>query len=228
MNNAETFTQFFLNRLGRCLYATVGLLIFAVGSYFQLQANFGMSPWSSLNQGLSMNFPITFGTASILTSVLIIMVDILMKEPIGLGTILNALVIGIGTDICIALDFLPVQTNLIFQLIVLLAGIVITCIGQFIYMKACLSCGPRDSLLVGLGKRFPNVQIGTVNIVLLAVVQVGCLFLGSTIGLGTVICVLFTGTIMNIVFKILKFNPRELKHEGLPETMAAAKKALRK
>ncbi len=226
MNNKETFAQFLMNRLGRCVFAIGGLLIFALGSYFQIQANFGMSPWSSLNQGISMNYPISFGTASIMISVIIILVDILMKEPIGLGTILNALVIGAATDVFIAMDFLPQQTTFIGKCIVLMAGIVISCFGQYGYMKACLSCGPRDSLLVGLGKRFPKVKIGTVNIVLLAVVQVACLFLGSPIGLGTLICVFGTGTVMNLVFGFLKFNPRELVHESIIDTVKAGRKAL--
>ena len=228
MEKKDTFMGILMNRLGRCLFATFGLLIFAVGSYFQIQANYGMSPWSSLNLGLSLNFPITYGTASILVSAIIIMVDILMHEPIGLGTILNAIVIGVGSDICIAFGFVPVQTELIGQTAVLLIGIAITAVGQFLYMSAGLSCGPRDSLLVGLGKRFPKVTIGTVNIVLLAVVFVGCLFLGSPVGLGTVISVFGTGMIMDIVFKILRFNPKAIVHEDLPGTLRALAGAMKK
>ena len=61
MEKTENFGQFLLNRLGRCAYATVGLLICALGTYIQIQANFGMSPWASLNQGLALNFPISYG-----------------------------------------------------------------------------------------------------------------------------------------------------------------------
>ena len=220
--------QFLMNRIGRSLFAVVGLMVFALGSYFQIQANFGMSPWNSLSQGISMNYPISFGTANIIISFVIIGIDILMKEPIGIGTILNALVIGAGTDIYLAIGFLPQQTSLIGKFLVLMAGIVITCLGQYLYMKACLSCGPRDSLMVGLGKKFPKVKIGTVNIVLLAMVQVVCLILGSPVGLGTVICVFGTGTITNIVFGFLKFEPRALKHESIIDTIAAGKKAMEK
>ena len=77
MKNTETFSKFLLNRVGRSLYAIVGLLIFALGSYFQIQANFGMSPWNSLSQGISMNYPITFGTANIIISFIIIGIDIM-------------------------------------------------------------------------------------------------------------------------------------------------------
>lgn len=228
MENTETLFGFLKNRLGRCVIAVIGLLTCAVGHYFQIQANYGMSPWSSLNLGLSMNFPISYGTASILVSVVIILVDILMREPIGLGTILNAFIIGIGSDICIALNFYPVQTELIGQTGALLTGIVIASLGQVIYMGAGLSCGPRDSLLVGLGKRFDRVSIGTVNIVLLAVVFTCCLFLGSPVGLGTVISVFGTGMIMDVVFRILRFNPKTIVHEDLPGTVAAMMKAVRK
>ena len=228
MKNTETFTQFLVNRLGRSLFAVMGLLVFALGSYFQIQANFGMSPWNSLSQGISMNYPISFGTANIIISFIIIAIDILMKEPIGIGTILNAIIIGAGTDVFLAIGFLPQQTSFIGKFLVLMAGIVITCLGQFLYMKACLSCGPRDSLMVGLGKRFPKVKIGTVNIVLLAMVQVVCFILGSPVGLGTIICVFGTGTITNIVFGFLKFEPRALKHESIIDTIAAGKKALEK
>ena len=187
MKNTETFSKFLLNRLGRSAFAVVGLMVFALGSYFQIQANFGMSPWNSLSQGISMNYPITFGTANIIISFIIIGIDILMREPIGIGTILNAIIIGAGTDVFLSMGFLPQQTTFIGKFVVLMAGIVITCLGQYLYMKACLSCGPRDSLLVGLGKKFPKVKIGYVNMVILAMVQVVCFILGSPVGLGTVI-----------------------------------------
>ena len=73
-------SRFFLNRLRRCLLASVGLLLFALGFYMQLSANVGLSPWTALNQGLSMRLPITFGQASITVSVIIIIADLLMKE----------------------------------------------------------------------------------------------------------------------------------------------------
>ncbi|MBQ2404381.1 MAG: hypothetical protein II280_03080 [Lachnospiraceae bacterium] len=226
MEKTENFGQFLLNRLGRCAHATVGLLICALGTYIQIQANFGMSPWASLNQGLALNFPISYGTASIAVSAIIICVDLILREPIGIGTILNAIIIGMGTDVCISLNLYPLQTGLIGQIGTILLGIVLTCFGQYVYMSAGLSSGPRDSMLVGIGKRFPKIPIGRVNIVILAFVFVVCLFLGSPVGLGTVIAVFGTGIIMDIVFKIVRFNPRAVVHEGIPDTLAAMMRSL--
>ena len=86
-------SEFLLNRTKRSLLASAGLILFAFGFYMQLAANIGLSPWTALNQGLSLHLPITFGQASILVSVVIIISDLLMKEAIGLGTILDALLV---------------------------------------------------------------------------------------------------------------------------------------
>lgn len=228
MEKKETLTQFLTNRLKRSIHAAIGMMIFAVGTYFQIQANFGMSPWNSLNQGLSMHLPITYGQASIAVSVAIIIVDLIMKEPIGLGTIINALIGGIGTDICIALNFLPVQTNFVMQTLFLVVGIAIVSYSQYVYISAGLSCGPRDTMLIGLGKRFPKMSLGTINMAILIAVFVCCLFLGSSIGFGTVIGVFGSGAIMDMVFKTVKFEPKTVVHEGLPETVAAMMRTIKK
>lgn len=213
--------QFIIDRIRRTIIASIGLLIFAVGVYFQLKADIGVAPWNAFNQGLSIKFNITYGTASIIVSLIVILVDLIMKERLGIGTFLDAFLVGIGTDICLMLDFLPEPTNLAERVILLVIGIAIGCFGQGYYMRAALSCGPRDALLVGIGKRFPNVAIGHINMVLLICVLLCCIPLGSTIGIGTVICVFGTGIIMEIIFKIMEFEPRTVVHEGFIETAAA-------
>ena len=228
MDTKETLSEFFLSRVKRSVIAAIGLLTYAVGVYFQMQSDLGIAPWHALKQGLSLNFPITYGTASILVSLVIIVIDLMLKERIGLGTFLDAFLVGIGTDACISMNFLPVQTSIISQIAVLFIGTVICCIGQWFYMTAALSCGPIDSFLVGVGKRFPKVPIGRVNLVILVFVLAGCIALGSPIGLGTVLTVFGTGFVMDAVFYVVKFNPRGVVHEGLTDTAAAFMRAIRK
>ncbi len=228
MNTNETIGQFFLNRLKRSVVAAIGLLTFAVGVYFQMQANLGMQPWQAMRLGLANQLSVTFGTVSICMSLVLIVIDLFLKQRIGLGTFLDAFLVGIGTDICIFLDFLPVQTNLGLQLIWLFAGMVVCCVGQWFYMTAALSCGPIDSFLLGIGSLFPKVSIGKVNLGILMVVLVICLVLKSPLGLGTVITVFGTGFVMDAVFKLVKFNPREVVHEGLTDTAVIFMNALQR
>ena len=227
MNTKETLGQFFMNRIRRSVIASIGLLTYALGVYFQLQADLGMQPWQAMRLGLANQLNVTFGTVSIVMSLILIVIDLFLKQRIGLGTFLDAFLVGIGVDICIYLDFLPLKTNLGLQVGWLFAGMVVCAIGQWFYMTAALSCGPVDSFLLGIGSLFPKVAIGTVNLGILAVVLAICFVLKSPIGLGTVLTVVFTGMIMDLVFKIVKFDPRTVVHEGLIETAAALTSALK-
>ena len=220
-------SKFLFDRAKRSLLASAGLLLFAFGFYLQLAANIGLSPWTALNQGLSNHLPITFGQASILVSVFIVASDLLMHETIGLGTILDAFLVGWGSDLFIALELVPYQTEFLPGLGVLVVGMVVSCLGQWIYMLAGLSCGPRDSFLVALGKRLPRLSIGWVNILLNLMVAIIAFFLGGQIGLGTVISLFGIGIVMDLVFKIVRFEPRNVVHEGLMETISEFFKALK-
>ena len=211
--------HFFLDRLKRSLLASAGLLLFSFGFYLQLAGNVGLSPWPALNQGLSNHLPITFGQASIMVSVIIVVLDLLMKETIGLGTILDALLVGWGSDLFIALELIPYQDEFIPGLALLVIGLVAACVGQWLYMLAGLSCGPRDAFLVGLGKKLPKLSIGTVNIILTLAVALIAAVLGGQIGFGTILSLMCTGIIMDLVFKIVRFEPRSVTHEGLLETV---------
>lgn len=214
------------NRLGRCLLASVGLVVFAFGSYLQLQAAIGLSPWFALNQGLSIRFPaISYGQASILFSVMFILCDLLLRESIGLGTILNALIIGWASDVFLALGWVEVQTNPLIQFPMLMVGIVIVCLGQYVYMSAGLSCGPRDALLVAVARLAPKISVGKVNLALLTAAQILAVILGGPFGAGTFITIFGTGFIMDWVFRLLRFEPRNVDHENLLQTLSAIRAA---
>ena len=227
MNRWNRLGRVALDRLLRCLWASAGLVVFAFASYLQLQADIGLSPWFSLNQGLANVTPLTYGQASLLTSVIIVCIDLLLKEPIGLGTILNATIISIFSDIFLATGLIPVQTKLQFQLPLLLLGIVISCFGQYLYMKPSLSCGPRDALLVALGRRASKVSIGKINLALITAAQILACLMGGPFGVGTFITIFCMGTFMVLVFRVLRFEPRSLKHESLLQTTAALRNAWR-
>ena len=209
------------DRLRRALIAAFGLIVFAFGIYLQLQADIGQAPWNALNQGLSMHLPITYGTACNLVGCCIVLLDIALKEPVGIGMLLDATVIGWATDFFIALDFIPVQTALPLQILCHFAGMIALCVGQLIYMKAALGCGPRDALMVALGKRFTKVSVGTVNMCIFVIVLAGAFLLGAPIGIGTVLAVAFLGPLMDLVFRIAHFDARSVQHESLLQTAKA-------
>ena len=79
-----------------------GLALFALGSYLSIQANVGLAPWDAFSKGLSNVLGISFGSVVIFTGVIILIADYILGEKIGVGTVLNTILIGIFTDIYIS------------------------------------------------------------------------------------------------------------------------------
>ena len=203
------------NLVLRSLKAAFGLALFAFGTHLTVQANIGLAPWDSFSMGLSYHTPLSFGQAAMLISVICLIIDICLKEKIGIGTILDAFIVGMALDVFEILNLIPTSDNIIVSIIMMTVGMFIMAYSQYLYMVAGLCCGPRDSFLVGIGKRMRKVPIGVVNIGIFVVVLTLGFLLGGPIGIGTVYSVAAMGTIMQLVFNWLKFEPREIEHVSI-------------
>ncbi|MBQ3762636.1 MAG: hypothetical protein II875_11580 [Clostridia bacterium] len=200
------------------LLAAVSLFVNGFGVYLTIRANIGAAPWDILNIGLSKTLHILYGTASITVSLTILLIDILLKEPIGVAMFIDAVVVGKAVDFFDAIDAVPECTSLWTGIPLMLAGLVILAYTQFMYMKAALGCGPRDTLLVGLAKRSGKIPIGAVSIALLGSATLIGWLLGGPAGVGTLICAFCTGPIMQLAFKTVRFDPKRVKHQTLGQT----------
>lgn len=213
-----------INRLlKKCLLAIFGLMICSVGIYLSLIANVGLIPWDTLNMGLVNVTHISYGKINIMVSLTILLIDILLKERIGLGTIFDAILTGIFIDILYVILPINSPNNLFIGLIYFTVGMIIVCFGTSVYMRAGLSCGPRDSLLVGIGKRFPKIKIGYIDIAIKVLLVVVSYFIKGPIGIGTLYGTVTMGFLFNIVFGILKFEPRSVVHEDILQTVNSLK-----
>ena len=204
---------------GKSLKASLGLFLYSFGVHLTVQADIGLAPWNVFAMGLSNHLPLTFGQATILISIIIVIIDILMKEQIGLGTILDAIIVGVGLDLFDMLRLVPFAKNILISIIYIIIGLFVMAYSQYLYMSACISCGPRDTFLVGVGKRLKKLPIGIVNIIEAIVVLIIGWLLGGPVGIGTVLTAGCTGLVLQIVCRILKFEPRDLKHEGILATV---------
>ena len=200
----------------KIILASVGLFFYGFCVYSFIQMNIGVGPWDVFCIGLSKTLNIKYGNASIAISVIIIIVDLLMKEKIGIGTILDAIIVGKTVDLFNAINLIPaIEHNYLLSIVGLILVFIGEGIAQFLYMKAGLSCGPRDSLQIALGKRLSKLPIGVVNIILLCVVFIVGFFLGGPYGIGTLLAPFGIGFAQDLVFKITKFDPKSIKHESI-------------
>ena len=201
------------------LLAAVSLFVNGFGVYLTIQANIGAGPWDVLNLGVSRSLGILYGTASVAVSLLILGIDVLMKEPIGIAMFIDAVVVGKAVDFFNWIHAVPACGSLKSGIPVMLAGLVIMAYTQVAYMAASLGCGPRDTLLVGLTKRVKKVPIGAVSIGLLSLATLVGWLLGGPVGVGTLICAFCTGPIMQLAFRTLRFDATGIRHQRLRDSV---------
>ncbi len=199
------------------LQIAAGLLVFALGVHLTIFANIGLAPWDCLGMGIAKHTPLNYGVAMTLMAVIILGIDLLLKERIGFGTVIDALLTGNFVQLYNDLNPLPLNTNLWLGILIMLAGFAFMALGMMIYMKGEQCCGPRDSLLVGLGKRLPRWPIGLVEILLWAVVLLAGWLLGGPVGIGTLISTFGAGLVMQLVYSTLHFEPRSIRHRDIVE-----------
>lgn len=205
-------------RLRVCRIAA-GLLLYASGVYCCIQADIGLAPWDALHMGLSLHLPVSYGTASVLVALLLLLVDLLLRQTIGLGTIIDALSVGKAVDLLRWLDLLPQPASALGRLNYLLVGLVLMSIGQWLYMSSALGCGARDGLLVAISRRVRSVPIGAVNTALLVLVVCAAHLLGGPIGPGTLLTVALQGAVMQMIFRMVRFDPRTVRHQSIHDIL---------
>ena len=197
----------------------LGLLVFSFGVHLTIYANIGLAPWDCLGMGIAKHTPLNYGLAMTAMALVILCIDLAMKERIGFGTIIDAVLTGNFVQMFNDLNPLEENRNMGLGIAIMLAGFVFMALGMWIYMKGEQCCGPRDSLLVGLGKRLPKIPIGYVEIMLWAAVLLCGWLLGGPVGIGTVISTFGAGLVMQLVYNLVQFEPRSVKHRDVLTTV---------
>ena len=198
----------------------IGLLIYSFGVYLTIYANIGLAPWDCLGMGIAKRTPLNYGSSMVLIGVCAIIVQLILREPIGFATLFDALLTGnIVQFLC---DISPYPDNHSFWLGIayMQFGFLFIALGMYVYMKAEQGCGPKDGLLIAIGKRLPKIPIGVVEILLWAVVILFGWMLGGAVGIGTVISTVGAGALMHLFYSVIHFEPRKLKHRSIQETFS--------
>lgn len=196
-----------------------GLFLYGAGSYLTIQANIGLAPWEAFNIGVSQALNVSYGVFAASSSLLIVFIDFLLKEKIGFGTLLNALLIGTFTSGLLKLNPVPMMQSFLPGLGVMLLGQLVICLGSYFYMSAALGCGPRDAIMVAIGKRLPKAPIGLIRGLIEGTVLLVGWLLDAKVGVGTIISVFGIGFILQFTFKLLHFDAKALVHESFADTV---------
>lgn len=205
----------------RFLLCALGLACFSVGNVFGVHAgSAGTNAWNTLALGISGTTSLSFGTVTLLISVLVIVIDVIFKGRIGFGTLMNALLISWFSDLLLGIfDFLPYAQNQFIGAALTIIGQTIISFSTILYMWPGLGCGPRDTLMVIIGKRFPKAPIGFIKFCMELVVLLIGVLLGAPFGLGTVLIMALQATIFQFASRICHYDPRNFVHEDILDTI---------
>jgi uncharacterized membrane protein YczE len=190
-------TKLYTEKLARCIF---GLAFFGFGITLFLRANLGLAPWDIFHKGLSEKFGISIGLVIQGVGLLLLVLWIPLRQRPGVGTILNAVEIGLVVNLTKPLIGEPDQ--LVIRALMVIAGVLVVGIGSALYIGAGLGSGPRDGLMLGLSKRSiagRQISIRVARTAVELTVMVAGIFLGGTVGIGTLIFMFGIGPLVQLI-----------------------------
>lgn len=199
----------------------IGLFIFSIGIVMTINAKLGLAPWDVLHQGISRQSILTMGQASIVVGFIILVFNFIFKEKVGIGTILNMVIIGLFLDFLMLNHSLPEPDGLPGRIALLAGGMVMISIASYLYIGAGLGAGPRDGLMVALHKKTGRSIRFVRNFIEISALISGFI-LGGTVGIGTVAMSVGQGYVIQFIFKLFNFNIRTVEHSYIDDNIKKA------
>ena len=179
-----------------------GFVLFGLSTNMMVRANLGLGPWDVLHMALTYHLPITLGEASIGVALVVVLLDVILREPLGWGTIANMIFIGVWIDIL--KPFVPSVPSVFWiQIAYLLLGTIMMGFATAIYIGVDAGAGPRDSLMLALSRLSKTSVRRARTILEVSAVAVGWL-LGGPAWLGTLLFALTIGPAVQLAFKLLR------------------------
>ncbi len=183
----------------------IGFALFGLSIACLIRADLGTSPWVVFEVALLKFIPITPGQAGIMVGAGVLLIALLLREPVGWGTMANIVFIGLWEDL--SLTYLPrAQSFFPLQALYLALGVIIMGSATAIYIGVNAGAGPRDSLMLAVSRTTKcSVRLAR-TLVEIVVVATGWL-LGGPIGIGTLIFALAIGPAVQFGFRLFKVAP---------------------
>jgi uncharacterized membrane protein YczE len=183
----------------RVVQLYTGLALYGLGVALQVSSGLGNDPWDVFHQGLSRRFGLSIGTWIVIVGVLVMLLWIPLRQRPGVGTVSNALLIGVFADLFLYL--LPDPGGLALRWAYLVGAVVVGGFATGCYIGAGLGPGPRDGLTTGLAARGRSIR-KVRTCIELGVLAVGWL-LGGTVGIGTLVYAVSIGPLAHIFIPAL-------------------------
>jgi uncharacterized membrane protein YczE len=183
-----------------------GLTLYGVSTAMMIRSGLGLNPWNVLHEALTLRTGLTFGTITAMTSVLVLLCWLPLRQRPGVGTVANIVVVAVAVDVTLALLVRP--DPLVARIALLVGGVVLNGLATAAYIGVRLGPGPRDGLMTGLTTR-TGVSIRLIRTGIEATVVATGWLLGGTVGVGTVVYALAIGPITQAFLPLVTWRDRK-------------------
>ncbi|PQZ60664.1 MULTISPECIES: YitT family protein [unclassified Microbacterium] len=170
-----------VERLGQLV---LGLFLYGVALGFMVRGGIGVAPWDVLALGLAAQSGLGYGVMTVIISVVVLLLWIPLRQRVGLGTVLNALLVGPSADL--ALLLIPNPASVWIGAPMFIFGLLLLAFATGLYIAADFGPGPRDGLMTGLVRRTGWAVWLVRTLIEGSVLLIGFL-LGGPVGVGTVL-----------------------------------------
>ena len=204
----------------KLLRVLLGVFLYAFGVVVTMNAQIGFAPWEVFHAGLGNVFNIQIGTASSAVGLVLLIITAVFKERVGLGSLLNIISIGVFLNMILNSGVIPTAETLPIALLQMTLGLAIIAFGTYLYISAGLGAGPRDSFMVLINRK-SGIKVGVVRSLIEVTVTLLGVLMGGLFGWGTIFAAVVVGVALQTVFRIFKFDPREIEHEDLKTTLTS-------
>lgn len=174
----------------RIVQLFAGLYLYGLGIALIVRGELGVAPWDVLTQGIAKQTGLGFGLITVVTSGIVLLLWIPIRQKPGFGTLMNALLVGPFADL--SLWMIPTGLDLWLRIVMLFGGILVLAVATGLYIGAHFGPGPRDGLMTGLHRR-TGWRIWIVRTGIEVTVLVTGFLLGGNVGLGTLAFALLIG-----------------------------------
>ena len=195
----------------------VGLVLFGIGIALKLRSGLGLSPWDAFHQGVANHLPLSIGVVTILVSGLVLLAWIPLRQRVGVGTLINAVLVGVIIDI--TLRVVSETGSTIVSWAYLLGSVGLIGLGSGLYIGARLGPGPRDGVMIGLAARGLSIRVAR-TLIEGAVLLAGWL-MGGAVGIGTVVFAVLIGPLVQFFLRRLDRGPIAVAVSGPPRSRRA-------
>ena len=128
-----------------------------------------------------------------------------LRQKPGLGTISNAILVGVAVDA--SLRFVPQPEEWVVQGLFIVAGVVLNGMATGLYIGAGTGPGPRDGLMTGIAARGHSIRVVRTCIEL--TVLIAGWALGGSVGLVRLLYALGIGPLSHIFIPLFTIGKAE-------------------